>query len=250
MKHKTLYYSVVPVALLLIWQAVATLKLVSPLFLASPCEVIASFRASIQDFSLLIDAGHTLYRVIVSFVIAALIGVPLGLLMGYSSRVYALFEFTVEFFRSIPTTALFPLFLLMFGVGDQAKIAVAVWGAALVILLDSMYGVHLGKELRRKVAKTMKIKGILLFTKVIFPEALPYIFSGFRIAISLCVVIVIVTEMFIGTTAGLGQKIIDAQMVYQTPDMYVGIITTGLIGYALSKLMMAIEKRVVHWSGK
>lgn len=250
MKNSALYYCVVPVVILAIWQIISSLGLISPLFLASPHEVLLSFRSSILDNTLLTDAGYTLYRVMVSFIIAALIGVPLGLIMGYSNKVYALFEFTVEFFRSIPTTALFPLFLLAFGVGDEAKIAAAAWGATLVILLNSMYGVHLGKKLRLRVAKTMKIKGLLLFEKVIFPEALPHIFSGFRLAISLCVVIVIVTEMFIGTNAGLGKKIIDAQMVYQTPDMYVGIITAGLIGYILSKLMILLEQGVVHWRGR
>jgi NitT/TauT family transport system permease protein len=196
------------------------------------------------------DIGHTLYRVLVGFAVAAIIGVPLGLLMGYSSKIYNALEFTVEFFRGIPTTALFPLFLLVFGIGDQAKFAVTAWGAGLVILINSMYGVHLGKELRVRVAKTMKVKGFELFRKVIFPEALPQIFSGFRVAISLSLIIVIVTEMFIGTEAGLGKRIIDAQLVYQTADMYAAILMTGVIGFVLNKIMMFIENRVVHWKGK
>jgi NitT/TauT family transport system permease protein len=170
--------------------------------------------------------------------------------MGYSSKVYNALEFTVEFFRGIPTTALFPLFLLVFGIGDQAKFAVTAWGAGLVILINSMYGVHLGKELRVRVARTMKIKGAALFTKVIFPEALPQIFSGFRVAISLSLIIVIVTEMFIGTEAGLGKRIIDAQLVYQTADMYVAILMTGVIGFILNKIMMLVENKMVHWKGK
>jgi NitT/TauT family transport system permease protein len=114
--------------------------------------------------------------------------------MGYSSKIYNALEFTVEFFRGIPTTALFPLFLLIFGIGDEAKFAVTAWGAGLVILINSMYGVHLGKELRVRVAKTMKVKGLELFRKVIFPEALPQIFSGFRVAISLVLTQVLAKE--------------------------------------------------------
>lgn len=250
MKNKKLYYILIPVILLCLWQVISYFKLVSPLFLASPYEVITHLIDSFQNGTMLTDIGHTLYRVIIGFGIAAVIGVPLGLLMGYSSKVYNALEFTVEFFRGIPTTALFPLFLLIFGIGDQAKFAVTAWGAGLVILINSMYGVHLGKELRIRVAKTMKVKGFELFRKVIFPEALPQIFSGFRVAISLSLIIVIVTEMFIGTEAGLGKRIIDAQLVYQTADMYAAILMTGVIGFLLNKIMMLVENKVVHWKGK
>lgn len=250
MKNKKLYYVLIPIILLCLWQVISYFKIVSPLFLSSPYDVFVSLIDSFQNGSMLSDMGHTLYRVLVGFAFASIIGVPLGLLMGYSSKIYNALEFTVEFFRGIPTTALFPLFLLIFGIGDEAKFAVTAWGAGLVILINSMYGVHLGKELRVRVAKTMKVKGFELFRKVIFPEALPQIFSGFRVAISLSLIIVIVTEMFIGTNAGLGKRIIDAQLVYQTADMYAAILMTGVIGFALNKIMMFIENRVVHWKGK
>ncbi len=250
MKNKKIYYILIPLILLCVWQLISYFKIVSPLFVPRPLEVLITLSNSFFGGTMLTDTGHTLYRVIVGFGIAAFIGVPLGLLMGYSSKVYNALEFTVEFFRGIPTTALFPFFLLIFGIGDEAKFAVTAWGAGLVILINSMYGVHLGKELRVRVAKTMKIGGFQLFSKVIFPEALPQIFSGFRVAISLSLVLVVVTEMFIGTTAGLGKHIIDAQLVYQTADMYAAIIMTGAIGFILNKLMMILENKVVHWKGK
>jgi len=250
MKNKRFYYILIPLILLCLWQVISSLKLISPLFVASPYDVFAHLVNSLADGSMVGDIVSTLYRVLVGFGFAVVIGVPLGLLMGYSSKIYNALEFTVEFFRGIPTTALFPLFLLVFGIGDQAKFAVTAWGAGLVILINSMYGVHLGKELRVRVAKTMKVKGFELFRKVIFPEALPQIFSGFRVAISLSLIIVIVTEMFIGTTSGLGKRIIDAQLVYQTADMYAAIFMTGAIGFLLNKIMMLVENNIVHWKGK
>lgn len=250
MKSRELYYIIVPITFLCLWGVISYFKLVSPLFLASPYEVFMSLVDSYMNGLLLNDVVHTLYRVLVGFIIATIIGVPLGLLMGYSNKIYNSLEFIIEFFRGIPTTALFPLFLLIFGIGDKAKFAVTAWGAGLVILVNSMYGVYLGKELRIRVAKTMKVRGFQLFQKVIFPEALPQIFSGFRVAISLSLIIVIVTEMFIGTSAGLGKRIIDAQLVYETADMYAAIIMTGVIGLLLNKIMIFIENRVVHWKGK
>lgn len=250
MKIKRFYYILIPVILLCLWQVISYFGLVSPLFLPRPLDVLIQLFNSIRGGTMLSDIWHTLYRVLIGFGIATIVGVPLGLLMGFSNKIYNALEFTVEFFRGIPTTALFPLFLLVFGIGDEAKFAVTAWGAGLVILINSMYGVHLSKELRVRVAKTMKIKDLELFSKVIFPEALPQIFSGFRVAISLSLVLVVVTEMFIGTEAGLGKRIIDAQLVYQTADMYAAIIMTGSIGLILNKIMMFVENRVVHWKGK
>ncbi len=250
MKSKRFYYFLIPIIIICLWQFVSYFKFASPLFVPQPLDVLINLLNSMSSGTMLNDIGHTLYRVLVGFGIAVVVGVPLGLLMGYSSKIYNALEFTVEFFRGIPTTALFPLFLLIFGIGDQAKFAVTAWGAGLVILINSMYGVHLGKELRIRVAKTMKIKSFQLFSKVIFPEALPQIFSGFRVAISLSLVLVIVTEMFIGTDAGLGKRIIDAQLVYQTSTMYAAIIMTGIIGFLLNKITMFFENRIVHWKGK
>jgi NitT/TauT family transport system permease protein len=250
MKNKKPYYIIVPLLILCVWQFIASAGIVSPLFVPHPIEVLQSLVNSLAHGTMLSDIWHTLYRVLTGFAIAALVGVPLGLLMGYSNKIYNVFEFTVEFFRGIPSTALFPFFLLIFGIGDEAKFAITAWGAGLVILINSMYGVHLGKELRVRVAKTMKIKGFELFTKIILPEALPQIFSGFRVAISLALVLVIVTEMFIGTQSGLGKDIIDAQLVYQTADMYAAIIMTGIMGFLLNKIMMFCERKIVHWKGK
>ena len=215
MKNKKFYYILVPLIILVVWAVFSNLKLVSPLFLPTPQTVFLEIINLFASGVILLDIFHTLYRAFLGFIIACLIGIPLGLLMGYSNRIYYSLEFIVEFFRSIPATALFPLFLLFFGIGDQSKIALTAWTAGLVLIINAMYGVHLGKELRIKSAKTMRMSGFNLFQKIIFPEALPQIFSGMRIAVSLALVIVIVTEMFIGTNFGLGHRIIDAQFVYR-----------------------------------
>ena len=250
MKNSKLQYVTVPVLLLLIWTIVVSLKLVSPLFVPHPLDVL---NAAVQLFvngEIYSDIGYTLFRTLIGFAIAAIIGIPIGLLMGYSERIYHSLEFVVEFFRSIPPTALFPLFLLFFGVGDQSKIALAAWSAGLVLVVNSMYGVHLSKELRIKAARTMNVKGLELFQKVIFPEALPQIFNGIRVAISLSLIIVVVAEMFVGTNFGLGNLIMDYQLVYRVPEMYAAIFLAGIVGFLLNKIVIHVEKRIIHWKGK
>ena len=250
MNRSSFRYIVIPGLLCLVWFLVTALKLISPLFLPTIPDVLQAFLVSVRDHSLIGDLLATLGRMSLAFVFAILIGTPIGLLMGYSSKVYGYLEFLVEFFRSIPTTALFPLFLLVFGVGDEAKVAVAVWGASLIIIVNAMHGVHQSKELRLRAAKIMRILGLRLFTQVIFPEALPQIITGYRIALSLSLVIVVVTEMFIGTMHGLGHRVIDAQLVYNIPDMYMAIVVTGLVGFILNKGLLLAEEKIVHWRGK
>ena len=250
MKNKKIYYIIVPFIILVIWAFFSNLKLISPLFLSTPQAVFLKIINLFSSGAILPDILFTFYRTLLGFIIACLIGIPLGLLMGYSNKIYYSLEFIVEFFRSIPATALFPLFLLFFGIGDQSKIALTAWAAGLVLIINSMYGVHLGKELRIKSAKTMRISGFSLFQKIIFPEALPQIFSGMRIAISLSLVIVVVTEMFIGTNFGLGHRIIDAQLVYKIPEMYATIFIVGVLGFLINKGFIYSEKKIVHWKGK
>jgi NitT/TauT family transport system permease protein len=247
---KYFIYIVVPISIIVIWYVLTQFKIISPIFLPKPQEVLISFWNAIIDKTLFIDSWQTLYRVFFGFLIAVIIGVPIGLLMGYFKRVYRLLEFFVEFFRAIPATALFPLFLLILGIGDKAKIGIAAWGAGLIIIINSMYGVHMAKELRIKAAKVMKTKGFDLFKKVIFPEALPQIFAGFRVALSITVMIVVVTEMFIGTNHGLGRRIMDAQYSYRIDDMYMSILVTGIMGFLLNKILRKIENKIVHWKGK
>jgi len=122
MDNKKIYYFIIPIIIVVIWFSTSNLKLISPLFLPSPQAVFLKITQLLATTEILPDIASTLCRAFLGFIIACLIGIPLGLLMGYSDKIYSSFEFVVEFFRSIPATALFPLFLLFFGIGDQSKL--------------------------------------------------------------------------------------------------------------------------------
>ncbi|HLC98601.1 MAG TPA: ABC transporter permease subunit [Candidatus Nanoarchaeia archaeon] len=205
---------------------------------------------TLSEGNLLIDFLITAIRVFAAFIAACTLGIPVGLLMGYFKKVYDSLEFVVEFFRAIPPTALFPLFLLFFGIGDLAKISIAFWGGFLIVIINSMYGIKNANKLRIKAAVIMKASKVSLFTKVILPEAMPQIMAGMRTALSLTLILIVVVEMFIGTSVGLGHRIINAQLVYETSEMYSAIIMAGLLGFFLNKMFMILERRFVHWSGK
>jgi ABC-type nitrate/sulfonate/bicarbonate transport system permease component len=139
---------------------------------------------------------------------------------------------------------------VLFGTGEKTKIAVAAFGAALVILFNVAYGVMNARKQRLLAARVMGANPWQVMADVTVWESMPQTFVGIRSGISLALVIVIVAEMFIGSTDGLGHRVVNAQMVFEMPTMYAAIFTAGLLGYALNLLFIVMERRFVHWSGR
>ena len=239
-----------PILLILIWAVASKLQLVDKFFLPDPLTTIGKLVQLLTSGAIVGDLISTLERVILAFVIALVVGLPLGLLLGRADKIYRSVEFIIDFFRSTPATALFPLFLLVFGITDKSKIAVAAFASMLIIIFNTAYGVMHAKKSRVLAAQIMGATKAQIFRWILFWESLPQTFIGLRSAISLSLVIIIVTEMFIGTTFGLGRKIIDSQITYEIPTMYATILLTGIVGYLLNLLFLMSEKRFLHWSGK
>jgi NitT/TauT family transport system permease protein len=235
---------------LAIWLGVTSLGLIPKIFLASPIDVFGTLIDELCSGIILRDALYTIVRLIVGFALGTVIGIPLGILMGYSERIYNLSEVMVDFFRSLPAVALFPLFLVIFGIGEEAKIAIAAWSSALVIIINTMYGVKNSKKVRLMVARTMRATKLQMFSKIVLPDATPDIVAGLRVSLSLSLIVVVVAEFFTGTTAGLGLRIYNAGMIYRIPEMYAAIFLVGMLGYGMNKIFVLIEKRFVHWRGR
>ena len=232
------------------WLVAGWLKLINPLFIPSLPEVFASLRRMIASGILLNDLANTAWRTFVGFIISAVVGIPLGLLLGSNENIRRATSVLVDFFRSVPGTALFPLFLLFFGIGDRAKIANAVFACTLIVLINAMYGVRNVNQTRINAAKTMGASSIRIYYRIVLPSALPEIAGGLRIAVSIALIVIVVTEMFIGTSNGLGKRIFNAYQLFQVPDMFAAILITGLFGYLLNLLLAALEQRLIHWGGK
>ncbi|KAA8999420.1 ABC transporter permease [Affinibrenneria salicis] len=239
-----------PVLLFLFWQLAVSAKWLNPILLPSPIETLGYMFQSFADAGMRTDIGATLYRTLTAFIFAALIGVPLGVILGSNEKIYRSLEFLIDFFRSTPSSALIPLFLLIFGITDANKIAISAFAAVLVILFNSAYGVMNAKKTRLMAAKVMGISRWHIFKDIMLLESLAQTFVGLRTGVSMALVIVIVAEMFIGSETGLGHRIIDAQQVFNIRDMYASILITGALGYLLNVLFLIVEKRIVHWSGK
>jgi ABC-type nitrate/sulfonate/bicarbonate transport system permease component len=238
------------IGLIVLWYWAVWAKVVDPVLLPPPTATFRAMWTGMIHGKLGGDFLKTVERTTLATLIAAAIAIPLGILLGSSEKVYRSVEFVIDFFRSTPASAMFPLFLVLFGVGDKTKILVAAFGAALVILFNVAYGVMNARKTRILAAKAMGASGLRVLTDVMLLESLPQTFVGLRNGVSLALVIVVVAEMFIGSTDGLGQRVFEAQQLFAMPDMYAAIFAAGVLGYSLNLLFLMIERRFVHWAGK
>ena len=239
-----------PALLFILWDLVVRAGLIKAILLPPPADTIATLFTGLLGGPLLSDFLVTVWRTLEAFVLAAVVGVPLGVLLGSNEKGYRSVEFLIDFFRSTPSSALIPLFLLIFGVSDINKVAIAAFGAFLIVVFNSAYGVINARKQRVMAAKVMGASRWQVFKDVLIWESLQPTFVGLRSAVSMALVIVIVAEMFIGSENGLGHRIIDAQQVLNVKSMYAAILAAGALGYALNILFLLAERRIVHWSGR
>lgn len=235
---------------IVLWSIISFFQVIDSFFLPNPLEVFTTLFMLLSTGALNSDIIMTLFRIITSFGIATIFGIPIGLILGSSKKAYDSVEVLLDFVRSTPASAVFPLFLLVFGVNDESKIAVAVFCIIVVIIFNTAYGVRNSKKARVEAAKLMGATKKQIFTQILFWESLPQTLVGLRTSISLSLILIILTEMFIGTEFGIGRRIIDYQYTYSVAQLYATIILAGTIGYLLNQIFAQIETKIVHWSGK
>ncbi|MGY8525397.1 ABC transporter permease [Paracidovorax citrulli] len=239
-----------PLVLFIIWDLAVRGGFIKAILLPPPSDTIVTLVSGLLGGPLLADFLVTVSRTLQAFLIAAAIGMPAGVLLGSNEKAYRSVEFLIDFFRSTPSSALIPLFLLIFGVSDINKVAIAAFGAFLIVVFNSAYGVINARKQRVAAAKVMGASRWQIFKDVLIWESLQPSFVGLRSAVSMALVIVIVAEMFIGSENGLGHRIIDAQQVLNVKTMYAAILAAGALGYVLNIAFLVIERRIVHWSGR
>jgi NitT/TauT family transport system permease protein len=239
-----------PLLLVAIWYVTAATGLLNTRLVPAPAETFAATWNALLHGTMAHDLVRTLTRVVYAFAIAAGAGVPLGILIGAKERVYRSVEFLIDFFRSTPSTALFPLFMLMFGLGEESKVGLAAFAAFLIIVFNVAYGVLNARKTRILAARSMGASTLRIFADVIFLETLPQTFVGLRAGVSLALVVVVVAEMFIGGVDGMGHRIIEDQYSYNLKDMYGSLLVSGVVGYGLNYLFLLTERYFVHWAGR
>lgn len=232
------------------WLSADILQIASPLLLPSLKTVIERLFTMVIQGSFFDDLIVTLYRWVIGFSAGISCGVLVGLILGLSTRLRRLLEFPMEFIRSMPITAIFPLFLIVFGIGDPSKIAMAFTPTFLLMVVNTTYGVLLSDATRRRMASVFGATRLQIFRFIVVMDALPQIFVGLRLALAQSLIVVVVSEMFIGTDYGLGQRVYDSYLTNSVPTLYALLVILGVVGYLLNKLLLIIESSFIFWTGK
>lgn len=236
--------------LFLLWGLLSYTGLVDTLFLATPWEVGKTLIELGSSGRLFIDIFGTFGRAIISLILSIIIGVPIGLLVGLSKKFRDWLELPIEFFRSLPAPAIFPLLMVFLGIDEKSKIAGTVFACLFPLIVHTAYGVINGNRSRLQLVMRMGFSKRSILLKVIFPEALPYIFVGIRNALSLSLIATMVMEMLMTGQIGIGYSIFNAYQTFRIPEMYAYILTAGLLGWMINKLFGNFENRQLHWVGK
>jgi ABC-type nitrate/sulfonate/bicarbonate transport system permease component len=249
-RFQDILFPILGIALIaIIWQLVHQSEIFEPTLLPSVPVIFDAFVKLIFTGNILPDLGMTLGRTICGFGLAALVGVPLGISMGMFRPVYRCVLPLVDFFRSIPVTTLYPIFVLTLGVRDKSKIGMIFAGCVFIVMLNSAYGVLQASLIRRQMANLYGCSGFKLVRWVTFYETLPQTLIGLRVALSLALVVSVLGEMFMGCEYGLGQRLTDAYTTFSVDRMYALVIVTGLLGFILNRIFVRIEKALVPWAG-
>ena len=235
------------VLFVLLWAAVTFGGLVPKTFLADPLQMLASGWNLLVKYNFSYDIGMTVWRVLGGFLLAALLALPLGVLMGAYKPVEAFFEPFVSFARYLPASAFIPLLILWAGIGEAQKLAVIFLGSFFQLVL--MIAVTVGNTRRDLVeaAYTLGSTDSSLVRRVLIPGAAPEIAEILRMVLGWAWTYVIVAEL-IGASSGIGHMITDSQALLATDQIIFGIIVIGLIGLVSDFAFKALNRRLFPWA--
>lgn len=192
------------------------------------------------------DVVPSILRLLGGWAAAGAIGILLGLMLGRSEKAYDYFSPTISFLRSIPPPALLPVFLVLFHIGTQMQLATIIFGVVWPVLLNTIDGAHTLDETVVETTRSMRLSKPRFLATVVFPAALPKIFAGLRVSLSLALILMVISEL-VGSTNGIGYQMIIAQRNFSLPEMWAGIVLLGILGYVLNVLLLAVQNRVIGW---
>jgi sulfonate transport system permease protein len=235
------------VAFLVLWQVASTRGWVSPAVFPPIDRIVGALVQGLVGGGLWADIGISLQRSGIAFAAAVGLGIPLGLFMGQIAAVERALDPILQFFRQTSALALYPVFILVLGLGEASKVFVIFWATLFPILLATIGGV---KEVDRKLiemAATFGASRLTTFRRVVLPASVPSIFVGLRLSATTALLLLIAAEM-IGARSGLGFQVMNAQYNFQIPKMFAAILLLALLGLAVNGALVALQRWLCRWA--
>ncbi len=233
-------------ALLALWEVASRAGWVYTVYMPPITRIAGAWAELTASGELAHALGVSLYRATLGYAAAILIGVPLGVLVGFYRALFSLSEPLVELLRPLPPPAVIPLAILFLGIGDAMKVFMIAFACFFPMLVSSMHGVRNVETRFTDAARALGLGDASILWYVIVPLAAPPIAAGMKISLAIALILTIIAEMVAGNN-GLGFLILDAQRSFRVPELYAGIFTLALLGYALSRMLAALERRVLSW---
>jgi NitT/TauT family transport system permease protein len=216
-----------------------------PLFLPSPGLTLQAVAELWDDGTLIQSIGASLARILAGWSLGLVIGIPVGIVMGYFSFVRRLLDPYVEFFRFIPPIAFVTLAVIWLGPGEASKVALILYTTIFIVMINTIAGVLSVSELRLRAAATLGANRLQTLLTVIFPSTVPYMVTGARIAMGNSFLTIVSAEI-VAAQVGLGSMIWTSRNYGKTEWVFVGIIALGLLGYTCDRVVRIVVKRMLR----
>lgn len=241
------------VLVLVVWYIVTALGIFSETMIPSPVSVWQSFVATLADgykgHTLIQHLGTSLGRLIWAYVLVIVTAVPLGLLSGYNSKVRAILEPIIEFYRPLPPLAYYTILVLWLGIGEGSKLALLYLAGFAPVYIACVSGVMRIDANYIYGAKTLGASKAQIFCYVIFPATLTDIFTGLRTALGVEYTTLVAAEM-VAASVGIGWMVLDASNYLRSDIVFMGVIIMGITGIILDLIIRLLEREIIDWKGK
>ena len=234
------------VGFLVVVQLVPTLGIVSERYLPPTTKILDALGQEVASSAFWTAVADTMQAWAIGLAIAFSAGLVLGVIIGSVPFLRAATSSTIEFLRPIPSVALIPLAVLVFGTGLQSTLLLVVYASFWQVLVQVLHGVLDVDPVASETAHSFRFGRWARVRHVVWPTALPYVMTGLRLAAAVALILAVTAELVIGAP-GLGHEIALAQQGGATADLYALVVATGLIGVAINVLVRAVERRALHW---
>lgn len=231
---------------LALWEIAVALGWIAPLFVSSPSRILIAGYGMFLDGSIFPDLAVSAEEFILGFGLAAIIGIPLGILMGWYTRLNAVLDPFVNALYATPRIALMPLIIIWFGIDLPAKIAIIFLSSVFPILVNTITGVRTIERDFVKVARSFGATDRQLFATVALPSSVPNLLTGLRLGLGHALIGIVVGEMY-GSSAGIGFMMQTAGATFQTDKVMVGIVIIAAAGMTMTQLLKSLERRFDSW---
>ena len=209
-------------------------------------RIFGAWYQNIIDGTLVVHLLATLWRQMLGYWLAVVLGIGLGLAVGYYRFAYNLLEPLIEVFRPIPGPAYLPVLVLFVGIGNEMKVVLVLIASLFPILLNTYGGVRSIDPVQFDTARTLGLTTLQTLREVVLPAASPQILTGMRISLAISLILAILSEMIVSND-GLGYFTLLAERTFKVPDMYADIFTLAMFGYALNRLFLLGETKIIRW---